>query len=248
ATSPYYQAMGMSLVEMEEGRALLRVEIQPSQLNADGIVSLENVNGDIDITAWDKAEVSLEAEKSAKNSEELAKVTLEIDSTPGKLSIKTKYPKVGWFRGNINASVRYRLTVPAGVRLQKIGSVNSDITVAGVQGAVNLDTVNGTITARGLMADARLDSVNGTLHAEFASVERVRDVKLDSVNGRVEVTLPKDASAEVKADTVNGRVTIDQPFRLGRAGRRSLSGSIGSGTGPRIVLDTVNGGIAIHER
>jgi uncharacterized protein (TIGR00369 family) len=38
ATSPYYQAMGMSLLEMEEGRAVLRVQIQPSQLNADGIL------------------------------------------------------------------------------------------------------------------------------------------------------------------------------------------------------------------
>lgn len=38
ASSPYYQAMGMSIDEMEEGRAVIRVEIQPSQLNADGIV------------------------------------------------------------------------------------------------------------------------------------------------------------------------------------------------------------------
>ena len=37
-TSPYYQAMGMSLVEIDEGRVLLRVEIQASHLNADGIV------------------------------------------------------------------------------------------------------------------------------------------------------------------------------------------------------------------
>jgi uncharacterized protein (TIGR00369 family) len=37
-SSPYYKAMGMSLLEMEEGHAALRIEIQPSQLNADGIV------------------------------------------------------------------------------------------------------------------------------------------------------------------------------------------------------------------
>ena len=37
-TSPYYRAMGTELVEMDEGRALLRVAIQPSHLNADGIV------------------------------------------------------------------------------------------------------------------------------------------------------------------------------------------------------------------
>ena len=38
ASSPYYQAMGMSIAEMAEGRVVIRVEIQPSQLNADGIV------------------------------------------------------------------------------------------------------------------------------------------------------------------------------------------------------------------
>ncbi len=38
ATSPYYQAMGMSLVELEEGRVVLRVAVQPAHLNADGIV------------------------------------------------------------------------------------------------------------------------------------------------------------------------------------------------------------------
>lgn len=37
-TSPYYKAMGMSLIDVEEGRALLRVEIMPAHLNADGIV------------------------------------------------------------------------------------------------------------------------------------------------------------------------------------------------------------------
>jgi uncharacterized protein (TIGR00369 family) len=38
ATSPYYQAMGMSFAALEEGRAVLRVEVRPSLLNADGIV------------------------------------------------------------------------------------------------------------------------------------------------------------------------------------------------------------------
>lgn len=38
ATSPYYQAMGMSLLEIDEGRALIRMEVQPAHLNADGIL------------------------------------------------------------------------------------------------------------------------------------------------------------------------------------------------------------------
>lgn len=221
---------------------------QTYPLAADGVVHLENVNGDIVITAWDKPEVSLEAEKRARNAEELARVTLEIEASPGKLSIKTKYAKTGWFHNSLNASVHYRLMVPVGARLQKIDSVNSAITVTGVQGAVVLDTVNGTITARGLMADARLDSVNGSLLAEFAALDRVHEVKLDSVNGRAEVVLPKGASAEIKADSVNGRITVDQPIKLGSAGRHSITGRIGADNGPRILLDTVNGGIALRER
>ena len=37
-TSPYYKSMGMSLVEIADGKAVLRVEIQDTHLNADGIV------------------------------------------------------------------------------------------------------------------------------------------------------------------------------------------------------------------
>lgn len=219
---------------------------QTYPLAADGTVHLENVNGDIDIIAWDKAEVSLDAEKRGKTSDDLAKVTLEIDATPTKLTIRTKYAKSGWF-GNVNASVRYKLMVPAGVRLEKIDSVNSDITVSGVRGSVNLDTVNGTIKATGLSADAHLDSVNGSLSAEFTSLDGVREVKLDSVNGRASVTLPPGAGARIDADSVNGSVSIDQQIKLGKVRRHSLTGSIGTG-GPDISIETVNGSISIKEK
>ena len=219
---------------------------QTYPLNADGTVHLENINGDIAIVAWDKAEVSLEAEKKGRTDADLAKITLEIDSSPAKLRLKTKYAKTGLF-GNVNASVRYKLMVPAGARLEKIDSVNSAITVTGVRGSVNLDVVNGSITATGLAANARLDSINGSLHAEFATLEGVTKVKLDSVSGAVSVTLPKDAGARIDADTVNGRISVDQPVKLGKVGRRSFAGQIGT-DGPEIELETVNGSISIKEK
>jgi DUF4097 and DUF4098 domain-containing protein YvlB len=217
-------------------------------LDRDGTVHLDNVNGNIEIVAWDKAEVSVEAEKKARNDEDLHRVTIEFDSVPAKLTIKTKYErKGGWFSNNVDASVRYKLMVPAGAHLQKIDGVNSDITVTGVQGPVDLDTVNGRISAAGLAADARLDSVNGSLSAGFASLEHVTKVKLDSVNGRTSVTLPKGAGARIAADSVNGSVSIDQPVKLGKVRRHSLAGEIGSG-GPDISLETVNGSISIKEQ
>jgi len=236
-----------SLVLVAAARASVTESFkQTYPLAADGTIHLENVNGDIDIVAWDKAEVALDAEKKGRTTDDLAKITLEIDSSANRLRIKTKYAKTGFF-GNVNASVRYKLLVPVGVRLEKIDAVNSDITVTGVRGTVDLDIVNGTITATGLAANARLDSVNGSLRAEFATLAGVTEVKLDSVNGSVSVTLPRDAGAHIDADTVNGRIDVDQPVKLGKVGRRTFNGQIGIG-GPTIVVETVNGSISIKEK
>jgi hypothetical protein len=220
-------------------------------LTPDGLIRLENVNGDITLTAWDKAEVSLVAEKRAKDDDDLKRVEIIIDPAPDRLVIKTKYAKkTAWsfFGSWSNASVRYKLMVPAGVRLDKISTVNSDITVTGVHGAVGLETVNGRIEAAGLAGDTRLESVNGSLRAGFDSVEHVREVKLESVNGSAEVTLPKGASASIRTSSVNGGSRIDQPIRLSKSGSHYLSGEIGSGPGPEIAIETVNGGISIRER
>jgi DUF4097 and DUF4098 domain-containing protein YvlB len=216
-------------------------------LNPNGSIHIENVNGDIEIVAWDKPEVALEAEKRAPDDERLKLITLEIDARADQLSIKTKYAKSGWFGSNYsNTSVRYKLMVPAGVRLNKIDTVNADISVVGVRGPVDLDTVNGRITATGLAHDTRLDSVNGSLSASFDSVADATSIKLDSVNGRATLTLPAGASARIHADTVNGSIKIDQAIKLSKSGKREIKGEIGSG-GPSVVLDTVNGSISIKE-
>ena len=223
---------------------------QAYPLTADGVVQLENVNGDIEITAWDKAEVSLEAVKRSKDSDGLKLIEIVIDAQPAQLTVKTKFPKhTGWsLFGNNDDSVRYKLNVPAGARLEKIETVNSDITVTGVHGPVRLVTVNGSLTATGLQADARLDSVNGSLRAEFTAMEHVREVKLSSVNGRLEVTLPKGASASIRTSSVNGGSSVAQPIKLSHSGSHQLAGDIGSSAGPHIELDTVNGGIAVKEK
>lgn len=225
---------------------------QTYPLATDGVIQLENVNGSIEITAWDKAEVSLVAEKSAKDEDELKRIEIIIDAQPARLSVKTKFEKKsGWsFFGNWNnnSSVRYKLMVPAGVRLDKIDSVNSDITVTGIHGSVTLETVNGRIKARGLVSDARIKSVNGSLHADYDSVENVREVKLESVNGSAEVSLPKGASANIRTSSVNGGSRIDQPIKLSKSGSHHLAGEIGSGNGPSIEIETVNGGISVREK
>lgn len=224
---------------------------QTYPLAADGAIELDNVNGDVTITAWDRNEVALEAEKRGKTEDDLKRMTIEIDAQPAKLTIKTRYEKTrdrSFFGDGGRGSVRYTLKVPSGARLGRIEAVNSDIEVSGVRGPVNLETVNGRIEATGLAGDAAIESVNGSLRAEYDEVRNVRSVKLGSVNGQATVVLPKGASANVEARSFNGRTSVEQAIKLSRSGRRSLAGQIGDGAGPAIVARTTNGSISIREK
>jgi len=220
-------------------------------LPADGVIRLENVNGNITIIAWDRNEVSLEAEKRGRDEEDLKRITVDIDAQPGRLTVKATIAKApgGWLSGKgSRAAVRFELRVPRQAHLEQIGSVNASINVEGVRGPMTLKAVNGAIRATDLAADTEIESVNGSITAEFASLEKVQKVDLESVNGRVNVTLPPDASARIEARTTNGRTSIEQAITLKESSRRKLSGSIGSGDGPLVRAETTNGSVSIRER
>lgn len=211
---------------------------------SDGVITLANVNGDIEITAWDKPEVAIEAVKRARDDEAMAALIVHLDEQDGRrLDIRTEYVKRRFWKGD-NRSVRYKLMVPAGVTLKKVDSVNSDITVDGVRGPVDLDTVNGGIKATGLAADGRFDTVNGSITAHFVAASGLKRIVLDTVNGSCTLTLPADIGGRLKASSVNGAITCDIPVTIEKSGRRTLRGTIGDGTA-EISLESVNGSLRI---
>jgi len=218
---------------------------QTYPLAADGSIRLENTNGSVEIVAWDKAEVALEAEKSANNEEALARLHLKIDATATRLKIKTEQEKSWKFWDTANAQVHYKLMVPAGVSLDKIDVVNSNIHVAGVKGSVNLDTVNGSIDAKDLAGPGEFETVNGSITVAYATLPAHPDeISLDTVNGSCTLKLPAGASFRLAADTVNGRVSCDFPITLEKSGKHDLRGTVASG-GPSVKLDSVNGSLSV---
>lgn len=218
---------------------------QTYPLTADGTVSLSSVNGTVEIVGWDKNEVSVEAEKIASNDDGLKRIEIVVDATPDHVAIKTKLEKK-WFSFSFNrAEVRYKLRVPRSAALKKIDVVNADVHVRDIRGYVDLDTVNGSIDADGLARGGRFDTVNGSIRAAFVEVSAKDRITLDTVNGSATVTLPANAAFTLKADSVNGSISCDYPITIGKAGRRHLAGNV-SGGGAEVVLDSVNGGLAVR--
>ena len=65
---------------------------QTYAIAADGRVELDNINGAVHISSWDRNEVKVDAVKYADTKERLDEAKIEIDSGKDYLSIRTKYP------------------------------------------------------------------------------------------------------------------------------------------------------------
>jgi len=216
-------------------------------------VSLENINGDINIINGDSGKIHLVAYKKAGKQEYMDDLKVVVDADENYVRIETRHPKSegGWFNWgkDSSGSVAYELEVPDDVDLDSISTVNGDVEIIGVNGMVKAETVNGSLTASNLVGDVNLETVNGSIKAEFDQLGDGQRVSADAVNGKIILLIPSDASARVTAETVNGSIDADD-FGLepekGFVGR-DLSGEIGGGDA-RITLDTVNGSIRISER
>jgi len=223
---------------------------QTYTINADGRVELDNINGPVHVSSWDRNEIKVDAVKYADTKERLDEAKIEVDSGKDYLSIQTKYPEHdhnwNWGSHNNPASVEYTLTVPRTVRLDEIKLINGSLDVTGVAGEVRASCINGRLEAHDLSGRAELSTINGRLEANFGPLSG-QSVELNSVNGSVDLTIPSDSNAEIEANTVSGGIDNDFGLHVNRHQfvGHDLRGELGSG-GTRIKLQNVNGRVAIH--
>ena len=226
---------------------------QTYPLSANGRLSLENLNGDVRITVWDRGEVQVNAVKRANRRERLSEAKIEINATADAIRIRTTYPDWNQTftddhkgRNNNPAVVDYTITAPRNVRLESIDLVNGSLDIDGVQGDVKASSVNGQVSARGLAGEAKLSTVNGSLEATFTKLDEAKPISLASVNGNLTIVIPSDANAVVRAGTVHGAIQNEFGLNVqhGEYVGHELNGQLGAG-GPRIKLGNVNGRISI---
>ena len=223
---------------------------QTYAITSEGRIELDNINGDVRISSWDRNEVKVDAIKHADTKERLDEAKIEVDSGKDSLSIRTKYPSHdnswNWGSHNNPASVEYTLTVPRNARLDEIKLINGSLNITGVAGEVRASCINGRLEARDLAGRAKLETINGKLDARFAQLAG-HDVELGSVNGSLEVTIPSDSNAEVEASTVSGGISNDFGLHVNNHHfvGHDLRGELGNG-GTRIHLSNVNGHIEIR--
>lgn len=210
---------------------------------------LENVNGDVDIKAWDYNKIQIKAVITAKNQEARDRITVEMSDNDRGVTVETQYKKSSSWGSNHTGSVEYTIMVPPQTRLSSIDLVNGSLNIEGVQGKMNIDLVNGDIVAEGLISDSEINSVNGSIKVTYKSLsENLRDISIDTVNGRIELNLPESINADVDIETMNGSIRNDFGLSVDKNmfSGRNLHGTIGSGD-VRINIESVNGGVKLRK-
>jgi len=223
---------------------------QTYALTPDGRIELDNINGDVRISSWERNEVKVDAVKYANSKERLDEAKIEIDTGKDYVSIRTKYPDRdntwSWGSHNNPASVEYTLTVPRTAHLDEIRLINGALDVSGMAGEVRASCINGRLEASNLAGEARLSTVNGHLEVTF---ERLSGhlVELNSVNGSLGLTIPSDSNARIEASTVSGGINNDLGLHVNNHHfvGHDLRGELGNG-GTHIKLENVNGRVDIH--
>jgi len=202
---------------------------------ANALVDVENVQGRVDVTAWDRNEVELVAVLESDKDQ------LEYEATDQQVRIKVSRPDRK-YRYDEDEDAILTLRVPKGARLA-VDTVSADIRIAGVRGEQRIGTVSGTldtqaydeavdvravsgditVTGTGGKAAVRSESVSGStavsgirgsyegkvvsgeIRATVAAASRLR---LGAVSGDIEMTADLTADARVDMESISGEIGL----------------------------------------
>ena len=159
---------------------------------ARGVVDISNVSGRIDVTGWDRPEVSVRAELG----ESVERV--DVNSDHGRTTVKVVLPHHSERDGDAHLHVQ----VPKDSELT-VSAVSADVTTAGVTGVQRLHTVSGDITAELAGSDLELKSVSGDVklkgHGQPARLH------MSTVSGDVHL---EHGAGDLEAGTVSGTLVV----------------------------------------
>jgi hypothetical protein len=144
-------------------------------------------------------------------------------------------------------SIKYDVRIPAGLNVL-LKTQNGEVSLDDIKAPrIEASTTNGGITGRSLSGAVEASTVNGGIQMDIAEV--TGDSRMLTVNGGIRVTVAPGINAEFEAKVVNGGVSVQEGFPLSgeERDRQRVAGRLGSG-GPRLVVETTNGGVRVALR
>jgi DUF4097 and DUF4098 domain-containing protein YvlB len=235
-TAVVWLALGVSAA----GTASADDKIFDREVAADpkGIVDISNVAGTIEVTGWDRNQVSVHG----RLGEGVERV--DVISQPGHTTIKVVLPNTFGHHED-DGEARLTVQIPQASELD-VSAVSADVRATRVTGIQRLQSVSGDVNAELAGADAEIKNVSGeiTLHGHgqpaATHVTTVSgDVRIENIAGDLDVNT---VSGEVK-----GTVEAAHALRVrSTSGDVSFTGRLARGV--TVDVESVSGELALKAR
>lgn len=246
-------ALALALLTSVAAPAAADEQVFQKAFSMEGVsrVSVENVNGRIEATAWDKPYLRVRAVKRARGgrAEETLRLTeIRVRKEGDQILIETISPRrrrlFGFLDfGHRNAEVEYQIFVPAAAAA-RLETCNGRVEASGFGGSLSADAVNGSIELNDVAGPVRASTVNGSLRIRFR--HKLQKSHLETVNGSVEVAFDRSSSVRYDLETINGRIEGDFDLEVeGKYGPKEAKGSYNGGS-ETLHCETVNGSIHLR--
>ncbi len=168
-------------------------------------VELKTFDGSIEVTSWDKPEVSITIERRADTQAEAEALKVTAEQTGSRIVVEAVKPEgrdsqvqVGFHHGR---SVRFVVNVPRTTDLNAT-SGDGSISVSGIDGRVEARSGDGSIATTDIKGDVGLDTGDGSISADNIS----GNLKINTGDGSVSV---KGQPRGLVAHTGDGSVSVD---------------------------------------
>lgn len=216
-------------------------------LNGKSKISLDNVNGTIELEKGDSA-VGLYVKadmigymKKKDFDKPLEDVRVSIDSTGDIIIVKGEYErKNSFFNFNYNnPKINFVLKVPAGLPVD-IENINGDFKARNISNDLKVTLVSGDINLENTSGKNEIDVTNGKVKGNYDST---KGINIDVINGGIALIIPKNYNGSLIADVVNGKIVYNNLDIVNASDEnKSLRAYIGN-KDKEIKCDLVNGKI-----
>ena len=156
-----------------------------------GVVDISNVAGSIEVSGWDRQEVSVRAEL------ETGVEHVDVSSDGGRTTIKVVLP-----HSASHGEAELHVQIPKDSELD-VSAVSADIKVSGVLGVQRLNAVSGDVTAEIAGSDVDAKTVSGEVrlkgHGQAARLH------VSSVSGDLRL---EHGAGDLEAGTVSGTMVV----------------------------------------
>lgn len=223
----------------------VREDIRKSfQLSPGARVEVSGINGRVKIETSDTTAAEVRIERTGPSQEVLNRRKITIDSTSSALTIRGEKGDGSFLSRMFGSSPREQVTLrlPRQISLVAEG-VNGAVTVAEIDGPVELHGINGKVDIAQASGSAEFQGINGNISVGLKQLDKGIDIH--GINGNIELRLSDSVNADLAAHGMNGNVTSDLPnVVVDKSHHGSYSAQIGSGGKP-ISASGINGNIRL---